>query len=259
MVGLGSRASQARGRSPVRPRAIHPSNVSEKVRSGSPVSTFVPFPRTPYLLPPPGLDLRADKVLSDAQRDRLLHNPLHVEEKVDGQNLGISFGDFEPLFQSRGGYVELGGADFRGLDAWFRPRQRRLRQALGSRLVVFGEWCSDVHSIFYDRLPDWFLVFDVFDRDADAFWTCELRDEIAAELGLSVVPHLSSGQFDLNSLAGLIGQSRVGASRMEGIVLRAEDDRSVIDRAKIVRSDFTQSIGEHWRSAERRKNRLQVA
>jgi hypothetical protein len=32
------------------------------------------------------------------------------------------------------------------------------------RHILFGEWCRAQHSVFYSRLPDYFLAFDIWDR-----------------------------------------------------------------------------------------------
>ena len=40
-----------------------------------------------------------------------------------------------------------------------------LFEILSEKFILFGEWCYAQHSIFYDRLPDWFLGFDIYDKD----------------------------------------------------------------------------------------------
>ena len=106
------------------------------------MTEFVRFPPTPYLIRPPGVDVRDDKVLTDTERGEFLSQPLHLEEKVDGQNLGISNGDDGLRFQARGSYVQPGGRHFRGLATWVAPRKQRLANGLSDDLVIFGEWCA---------------------------------------------------------------------------------------------------------------------
>lgn len=220
------------------------------------MTAFVRFPSTPYLLRPAGFDVRDDKVLTDDERRSFLAQPLHVEEKVDGENLGISSDGESLRFQARGSYVSPGGRRFRGIESWILPRRRRIEDALGTRLILFGEWCAVEHSVRYDLLPDWFLLFDVYDRSAGRFWEIGLRDELALDLGLHVVPHLAAGHYDEEGLLALIGTSRVGHERMEGVVARAQDGGSAIGRAKLVRPDFVQQIDEHWMTTVRPLNQL---
>lgn len=219
------------------------------------MTEFARFPSTPYLVRPPGVDVRDDKVFTASERDEFLAQPLHVEEKIDGQNLGISHGDDGLRFQARGSYVQPGGRHFRGLATWVAPRQQRLANGLNDDLVIFGEWCAVKHSVYYDSLPDWFLVFDVYERTTGLYWEPDMRDAFAEDLGLCTVPFLGVGHFDLSDLANLMSQSRVGHEQMEGVVARTvtTDDQR---RAKIVRPDFVQQIDQHWMSDQHTMNRL---
>lgn len=222
------------------------------------MTDFFRFPSTPYLFAPAGVDIRADKVLTDAERAAFLDQPLHVEEKLDGENLGISFDGDVLRFQTRGSYVSAGGRRFRGIDTWIRPRRARLVDAIGTDLILFGEWCAVQHSVRYERLPDWFALFDVYQRSTGRFWEPALRDELARDLGLAIVPFLAVGRFDGAGLVELLGVSRYGHEPMEGIVARALADDSPVPRAKLVRAEFVQEIDEHWMTTARPLNRLAI-
>ncbi|ORV46319.1 hypothetical protein AWC02_11315 [Mycolicibacter engbaekii] len=220
------------------------------------MTEFARFPSTPYLVRPPGVDVRGDKVLTDTERAEFLAQPLHVDEKVDGQNLGISIGSDGLRFQARGSYVQPGGRHFRGLATWIAPRQQRFMDGLSDELIVFGEWCTVEHSVHYDKLPDWFLVFDVYDRATRLFWEPDMRDALADDLGLYTVPFLGAGRFDLDGLMRLMTQSRVGHEQMEGVVARTVGSDCQQRRAKIVRPEFVQQIDQHWMSGPHKMNRL---
>ena len=218
---------------------------------------FLRYPSTPYLAAPDDLDVRSDKVLSDERCHRLLDGAIVVEEKIDGENLGLSLLDGEVRAQARGDYVDLGGRHFRGLASWLEPRRHRLTEDLPANLTLFGEWCADAHAVRYDRLPDWLLVFDVLDRDQGSFWSAERRNALVRGLGLTPVPQLAFGQFSMPNLLKLRdATSRVGSELMEGVVIRREAEGFLVDKAKLVRPGFSQAIGEHWQSARRTPNRL---
>ncbi|MBV9416758.1 MAG: RNA ligase family protein [Solirubrobacterales bacterium] len=215
---------------------------------------FVRFPRTPHLALLGSVDVRDDKVMSPEAAQAFLDEELHVEEKVDGENLGLSVVDGRLMAQSRGSYVELGGQSFRGLAAWLEPRASRIAGELGQDLILFGEWCAVRHSVPYDALPDWLLVFDVYDHRIQGFWQLDERDLLAEALGLSRVPRLAKGRFDLTELQRQLGMSRFGDTPMEGLVLRHTERPG--ERAKLVRPEFLQAIDEHWRSQPVELNRL---
>lgn len=218
------------------------------------MSSFVRFPRTPHLAVLGPVDVRDDKVMSPEAATAFLDEDITVEEKADGENLGLSVVDGRLVAQSRGSYVELGGQSFRGLAAWLGPRASRIAGELGQDLILFGEWCAVRHSVPYDALPDWLLVFDVYDHRTKGFWQLDERDLLAEALQLSLAPRLAKGRFDLGELQGLLGTSRLGDTPMEGLVLRHSERPG--ERAKLVRPQFLQGIGEHWRSQPVELNRL---
>jgi len=81
--------------------------------------TFVRFPSTAHLaVDEPARCVRADKVLSPEQAEDLLSDAVRVEEKVDGDNLGISVQAGELRVQHRGDYV-------RPDEGWRYPHRSR--------------------------------------------------------------------------------------------------------------------------------------
>ena len=209
---------------------------------------FYRFPRTPHLAWLGSRPARDDKMLTAAERDVFLAGEVIVEEKLDGANVGFSVdAEGRLLAQNRGGYIGTGThGQFAPLARWLGPRHQELIDGLGWNLILFGEWCFAKHSIRYDRLPDWFLAFDVFDRATGTFWSTARRDAFARGLGLATVPRLGRGRYGLRELEAMIGPSRVGSDPAEGIYVRREDETSLLDRAKVVRREFTEVIGDHW-------------
>jgi len=219
---------------------------------------FVKFPRTPHLIWLGETPPRNDKLLDAAAAKELLRHPLSVEEKMDGANLGLSLAtDRRVRAQSRGAYLKVGTAgQWEPLWRWLAARHRTLAGALGPSLIACGEWCYARHSTYYDRLPDWFLLFDVYDRDVERFWSRERRDSLAREAGLSTVPLLTTGTFGLSDLQKLLGDSRFGAADSEGLYLRWDEGDWLVARAKIVRPGWVMVSDAHWSSWPLKTNRL---
>jgi len=219
---------------------------------------FFRFPHTPHLEWLGAGTPRGDKVLGPDEAQRLLQDELRVEEKVDGANLGLSFGAAGVLrAQNRGAWIEPGGAgQFGPLRRWLDEHRPTLEDVLARDLILFGEWCFAVHSVEYTLLPDWFLAFDVFDRRDQRFWSADRRDELCAAAGLATVPYLDRGRFTARQLREMLGPSKLGAPMAEGIYLRAEESGRLALRAKIVSPRFTQAIGQHWSARTLKRNRL---
>jgi len=224
------------------------------------VSKFFRFPHTPHLAWLGNGSPRDDKVLSPPEVTRLLDGPVRVEEKLDGANLGLSFApDGTPRAQNRGQYlIKPYSGQFSRLGGWLGMHEWQWRGQVSPNLILFGEWCAATHSLDYAELPDWFLLFDVYDRDAQRFWSGARRDALAESLGLAVVPVVQQGMTDLLQLTELVSRtkSRFRDGPLEGVVIRRDSTDWCEARAKLVRAEFAQAIDDHWRSRPIEWNRV---
>jgi ATP-dependent RNA circularization protein (DNA/RNA ligase family) len=213
------------------------------------MNAFFKFPSTPYLIASSSQLLRSDKLLTESEKDIFLSYSIIVEEKIDGANLGISFDEEGNLkLQNRGAYLSkpyLG--QWKKLEEWLFLHENRLFDMLGSRLILFGEWCYASHSLRYERLPDWFIAFDVYDKKEKKFFSTKRRNRYLQKSDIPIVPKIAEGQFALDSLRDFLKKNSLFSNeKLEGIYLRYEDDKWLKKRAKIVRSEFIQNIDEHW-------------
>lgn len=225
------------------------------------MSDFFRFPHTPHLAWLGHGQPRDDKVFAVSEAEQFLREDVVLEEKVDGANLGLSLGPEGMLrAQNRGQYLEAPyTGQFSRLNGWLASREYALSDALGDHLILFGEWLAAMHSISYDRLPDFFVVFDVYDRDQGRFWSSHRRNVLAERLSLSVIHSLGTGMFSLAELRRRLfdSPSAYRQGGCEGFYLRHEDDDWLIARAKLVHPEFVQGIGDHWRSQALRWNSLE--
>lgn len=219
---------------------------------------FFRFPSTPHLALLGGLEVRDDKVFTARERGEFLRNQLIVEEKVDGANLGISFDpDGNIRVQNRGDWLRLPGpGQWKGLQAWLAPRTDALFEVLVDRYILFGEWCYARHSVFYDSLPDWFLGFDIYDRQSGRFLSVQARARLCTGMNLVQVPVLARGRFQFRDLPGLLSGSRFSDRPAEGVYLRHDRGEWLERRAKLVCPTFIQSMEQHWSRSGIKPNRL---
>ena len=130
-----------------------------------------------------------------------------------------------------------------------------LHPVLARGLVLFGEWCFAQHSVPYTRLPDWFLLFDVYDMTRGEFWCTQRRNDLAQRLALSVVPSFCRKTFaSVEDVMTHIGSSHFADTPAEGGYLRIETEQKLIARAKLVRPEFTNEINQHWSTRKLVKN-----
>ncbi|MDO9010193.1 MAG: RNA ligase family protein [Gallionella sp.] len=226
------------------------------------MSDFFRFPHTPHIAWLGEGVPRDDKVLAKSEAEAFLAHTVVIEEKVDGANLGFSVGsDGVVRAQNRGQYLlRPFTGQFARLNEWLAIHEEALFDALGESLMLFGEWVAAVHSLEYPSLPDYFLVFDVYDRKEMRFWSTVRRNALASELGLRSIHQLGVGHYQPNVLKQMIvtTPSAYRDGGCEGIYLRLEDEDWLIDRAKLVHPDFVQNIGEHWRSRSLSWNALNI-
>jgi hypothetical protein len=225
--------------------------------------------------------------------EELAGKRLVVEEKMDGANAGISFDEAgKLLIQSRGHYLRGGPREkhFDILKQWASARQDELRQLLGSRYVMYGEWMYGKHTMYYDALPHYFMEFDVLDTETGNFLSTNRRDHFLRFASDVTVPVkvLAVGEFaTLNELRSMIKRSYFVTDErilnlnnaaeaagvvateawkhtdhselMEGLYVKWEDDQHVLGRYKFVRDSFTNAIldqEQHWHDRPIIPNRL---
>lgn len=247
--------------------------------SGSPPPTMRKYPRTRHLegsrLGPGDEDLEA------APFEEITGRFLVVEEKMDGANSAISFDEDGKLWlQSRGHFLTGGAREkhFAALKPWAHAHADVLRERLGDRYVMYGEWLFAKHTVYYDALPHHFLEFDVLDRRDGVFLSTERRRALLAGTPVKSVPVLAERSFlRRDELVELVGRSNFKTAEwrhclaetarareldvdrvmretdpsdeMEGLYVKVEDEGRVVARYKWVRKSFLTSVvdsGTHW-------------
>jgi hypothetical protein len=242
-------------------------------------STLFKYPRTHHIegsrLQPGDHDLSCIPFAEIARRN------LVVEEKMDGANAALSFGDDgQLLLQSRGHFL-TGGPRERHFDLfkqWAVTHSTAFLSILGARYVMYGEWLYARHTIYYDNLPHYFLEFDVLDKERGEFLSTPRRLNLLAGLPIVSVRVLYEGTLSsLDNLTRLLGPSRfirpghlarlrqtcrergLDAERaiaesdssnwMEGLYVKVEEQGAVTERYKYIRPSFLTAVldsGSHW-------------
>ena len=211
---------------------------------------------------------------------------LVLESKIDGSNTAISFDDdCNLMLQCRGHYL-LGKGDWPQFDpfkAWANCFKNEIFDVLTNKYIMYGEWMSAFHSVFYDKLPHYFIEFDIYDKENKIFLDtpsrhnllsqCKIRihsvkvieakiyqslEEIISKLNISsfisenaykiLQDEMKSKGYPEHEQIRLLKLNE--ARLMEGIYLKWEEDGVTKGRFKYVRPGFTQSIiesEEHWK------------
>ena len=219
------------------------------------------FPRTRHLFNF-GSASRDDLILDDKHVSTFLgtcspDERIILQEKIDGANMGISI-DKESLsfkVQNRSHYVNSKShAQFKPLDKWLVDNKEDLWSVLThdnlepGRLILYGEWLVARHSIHYERIPDIFVVFDLYDVEKGSFYSTKKLHDLLSTTNLSHLKNMDNIP-DFNDakntkqvetiFKNLVTQkSSYYDGPVEGIYVRRENTDYLIDRAKVVRPDF---------------------
>jgi len=235
------------------------------------------YPRTPHI---EGSRKQAgDEDMDSVPFAMIAGKRLVVEEKVDGSQAGISFGDEGLRLQSRGHFLAGGPreAQFSLFKSWAKSMEMRLRGILGCRYVMYGEWLWVKHTVFYNDLPHYFMEFDIYDSETSTWLSTARRHTMLDGSGIVSVKVLVDGCFEKrDKLSELIAASNfidqcsraadlttacetAGYDKgieqtdqtglMEGLYIKEENDDCVLGRYKFVRKSFLDVVAEsggHW-------------
>ena len=226
---------------------------------------YFKFPRTRHIHDM-GSATRDDLLFSAQEAKEFFSkgNVVSVEEKVDGANMGFSISsNFEIRTQNRAHFVNSSThRQFSQLDAWVEEHRAALFEILEpGRHILFGEWLYAKHSVYYSRLPGYFLAFDIFDKQEERFLSRQERTRRLEGSGIPVVPLMHYGpiQSQEELLAFLERPSQLAEGNIEGIYCRIDDGPHLRIRGKIVRSEFMQQIEQPWTHQTLVKNKVEYS
>jgi atypical dual specificity phosphatase len=187
---------------------------------------------------------------------------IHVEEKVDGANCGMALINGEAVIRNRNhvlrkGYVKDIAAkkQFASAWNWFYENKKKFEALEG--YTVYGEWMLALHGIRYDKLPAYFIAYDLYDQAEGQYVATPKARMLLEEAGFFTVPLLHTGPLDCwEQLVSLCNEPSAYSSfdKREGVYLKISNDLFVTARYKMVRGDYVQ--GCRWDEKVITKNQL---
>lgn len=191
--------------------------------------------------------------------DSLLNVDIIITEKMDGSNTSL---------ETNGCFARThaGPPSHPSFDS-LKALHASIKYKIPNNMQFFGEWCFALHSIAYNELPGYFLMFNVRDLTSSeiVWYSWEDVELWAAELEVPTVPVLFKGSVktkqELQDLVEsfMIQPSKCGGIR-EGVVVRvarqfydSEFSQCVM---KCVRANHVNPDNDHWKHKEIVKNGL---
>lgn len=180
----------------------------------------------------------------------LMDDDVLVEAKIDGSQASIMLDEAGELrLRSKNQEIQPSTP---GMFAKLVEAAESLKDLLKPGWVYRGEYLAKPHhnAITYDRVPKHnFILFDIM-VGYENYLPREAKEAEAARIGLEIVPVLHRGRIaSLEQLEGLIGESILGGTRDEGVVIKnytrfGADKKCLM--AKYVRPEFKELNQSEW-------------
>lgn len=220
--------------------------MNTKTRIKNLYSLVPEYPRIPHL----------DKNISNMTHDDIvLSNGIDfpfegfVQEKLDGANLAVSWTS-GPVVRNRNNILKKGyikketpsKLQFRSVWNWIHEHNKDIQKVSRSMMTpvsIFGEWMYAKHSIFYDKLPDLFIAYDIYLPEYDEWVSPEV---LVRELSQTDIRFIPPKKVVFNSVEDVIreaeGTSRYRSGVREGIVIKMVENDKIVKSFKVVNRFF---------------------
>jgi ATP-dependent RNA circularization protein (DNA/RNA ligase family) len=209
-----------------------------------------------YRIITPRFVVNGKLTLPKDEQNRLVYGNIEITEKMDGANTGIIRGNGEKwTLQKRRGLADSQHPQFSFFWNWARMNEGKILK-LPKNIIVYGELLYARHNIHYDKLPSFFMCFDIL--KGEEYLRTDQKLEILAEAGLAHVPIYFTGKLEhvedlekfMNGISACAKESIA-----EGLVVK---DYKKQLRGKLVRPEFMKDLDEddHWMNRPVERNTL---
>lgn len=174
----------------------------------------------------------------------------HFQEKIDGSNCRISWNNDGPILGNRSHILKKGyskiktPAKIQFKSAWNFVHKheddiKEISKLWESPITIFGEYMFASHSIFYDKLPDVFVAYDIYSVEDMKFLSPVIFEKLIRRTSISyIVPHKKI----INSINEIVDISEMESDYRsgirEGIVIKTTDGLFCDKSFKVVNKFF---------------------
>lgn len=213
-----------------------------------------------FRIPHQQIKISDKRYLNKHELERLFKGKVHLEEKLDGSQMGISWKGGAPYVQTKNSHLLENDRRiaFKGAWRWVWAHIEQVERLRG--FTVFGEWLYIQHNLHYDVLPSFFIAFDVWDNKQGKYLDLNNKSKFLADRGFQQAPLLWSGRLNpdvvFEILTGEHYQSRFSSSEsVEGGVVKNYGRGAF---GKMVLQEFLEDLDDegHWTGRAPRYNTL---
>lgn len=196
-----------------------------------------------------------DKISKDISN--LIGKPIVITEKMDGSNTSL---EIDNCFAR----THAGTPTHPSFDG-LKVLHATVKYKIPKSIQLFGEWLFALHSIKYEKLSNYFLLFNVRDLTTMKWASWEEVELWAEEINVPTVPVLFKGSVSSEKkLKSIIELMMMEASLFgdirEGVVVRVQDafdnEKFSYNVMKFVRANHVNPNSDHWLHQKIVKNKL---
>ena len=198
------------------------------------------YPRIPHA------SVLSNMTHDDIQFDGEVVFPIEcwVQEKIDGSNMGFSWSGDAPVVRNRSHILKKGfiktntpaKKQFRSSWNWAHKHEKDIKKVFDlyqGEVTIYGEWMYYQHSLNYNRIPDWFIAYDIYSPYERKFLHPEDFEDLISQTKIS---YIKPYKIIFNSIQDIINESKKDSDyrdgSREGIVIKSPF------MVKMVNSDF---------------------
>lgn len=203
------------------------------------------------------IDSPGKRSLTSSELKQLFSGKVIIEEKLDGANTGIIRHKRGFHLQKRGSLVGTSEHhQFQFFHAWANNLSYNKIMNIPVGYIVYGELLRCIHTIYYDNLPDWFIVFDVW--DGHKYFNRQEKEQFCNEFGFALVPLIAEGYFSINEIKQLVPVKSQFGPIAEGIVVKKyHKNHKNFMKGKWIHPQFYEKMDEkHWSTLPVKFNKL---
>lgn len=184
-----------------------------------------------------------------------------IEEKIDFSNASFRYDSITNSIIAFSRRQELNENNtLNGFWDWVKKLPiNRIKEIIGTRYIIFGEWAGSPHSIKYpDDIRKKFWMFDVWDTEIEQYLPLEDTLEIFNKLSPYLdkfVPIFYNGPFiSWEHVMSFVGKSDIGASPCgEGIVIKRQDN---LDSKSSKNPYYVKIVSERFSEVHKSKSKI---
>lgn len=200
-----------------------------------------------YRIPTPNIETIPGKHYHNKESIKeLLSSIVEITEKTDGANVAVyKDPNGKTFFQKRGSHLDNDHEQYVFFNNWIKTYYQKIK-GLPNNKVYYMELMRCKHSIYYDKLEDWAIMFKIWDLERKRFLSYIEMKAYCDTYKLTCSNLIYTGNIKNElELESYVPKKSKWGNMAEGIVV-FNPEKNIL--GKIVKPEFKKLIDKFWRN-----------